>query len=96
MHAFPRSSPEQGAHAPGAFASPYRRPGEVAPPLAGPADRAEASTLGILVFVLVCAGIRFGLFAIRHEHVGVDPLLALAALGFSANCLARLVGPRRP
>ncbi len=71
--------------------SPYRVPGEVPRPDAGSGAPVEPSVVGILLFVLGCSLLRFGLFVFRSERFGVDPMLALATATVSAECLVRLL-----
>jgi hypothetical protein len=71
--------------------SPYRVPAMSAPEVAG-APRIDRTVLGVLIFVLGCSLLRFGLFVLHGERHGPDALLALAASCASAyylRCLFR-------
>jgi len=73
-------------------ASPYRVPGE---PVLGTGRRRERpiepGVIGVLVAVLACSLMRFGLFVGRGEQHGSDGVLALAASAVSAYYLSRLL-----
>jgi hypothetical protein len=94
MHWGPGPGTEGEARSGRAAASPYRRPGEVAPARSAdaPAAPIEAGTVVVVAFALACSLLRFGLFVLGPERLGADPLLALGALVVSAYCLARLLG----
>jgi hypothetical protein len=71
-------------------ASVYRVPAET---VEGEARKPAlpVETVAVLLWVLACSLLRFGLFVFRGERVGIDPVLALAAAWASVYTLARLV-----
>lgn len=74
----------------GARGSPYRVSSRDEPGPAEPRAPLDVTTFGILLFVMACSLVRFGLFAFRPERLGLDPALALAASAASAYYLVRL------
>ncbi len=73
-------------------ASPYRVPAREAEGAGEPKVPVEALAVAIPGLVMACSLVRFAIFALRSEPIGLDPFLALVAAATSAYYLRSLLG----